>query len=141
MHKSFQVLYLETIVSAETFKYLYINYCYLAYIQTRLDPDRRYICFHNLGLFLSSLSRHLNPPLQLSLDGPNHRLVTRVILKLNLSFKFKVTHLVISRPDNFRYQPGDYVFIRIPDIAQHEWHPFTISSAPEMKGQSHYLFI
>ncbi|KAL3884555.1 hypothetical protein ACJMK2_024688 [Sinanodonta woodiana] len=46
----------------------------------------------------------------------------------------KVTHLVISRPPNFNFQPGDYVFVQIPAIATHEWHPFTISSAPEMKN-------
>lgn len=46
----------------------------------------------------------------------------------------RVTHLVIDRPANFRYKPGDYLFIQIPEIATHEWHPFTISSAPEMKG-------
>uniref|UniRef100_A0A8W8NWX5 NADPH oxidase 5 n=1 Tax=Magallana gigas TaxID=29159 RepID=A0A8W8NWX5_MAGGI len=45
-----------------------------------------------------------------------------------------VCHLVISRPDNFRYRPGDYIFLQIPAIAKFEWHPFTISSAPEMKG-------
>ncbi|XP_053387111.1 NADPH oxidase 5-like [Mercenaria mercenaria] len=45
-----------------------------------------------------------------------------------------VTHLVISRPTNFRYKPGDYIFIQIPEIATYEWHPFTISSAPEMEG-------
>jgi len=39
---------------------------------------------------------------------------------------------------NFRYKPGDYVFIQIPDIAQYEWHPFTISSAPEMEGKIMY---
>lgn len=44
-------------------------------------------------------------------------------------------HLVISRPDNFRYRPGDYIFLQIPAIAKFEWHPFTISSAPEMKGK------
>ncbi|XP_062601698.1 NADPH oxidase 5-like [Saccostrea cucullata] len=45
-----------------------------------------------------------------------------------------VCHLVITRPENFQFQPGDYIFIQIPDIAHFEWHPFTISSAPEMKG-------
>ncbi|XP_019856436.1 PREDICTED: NADPH oxidase 5-like [Amphimedon queenslandica] len=44
----------------------------------------------------------------------------------------KVTHLSITRPPNFNYQPGDYVFIQIPSITRYEWHPFTISSAPEM---------
>ncbi len=43
----------------------------------------------------------------------------------------KVTHLVIRRPPKFRFKPGDYVFINIPTIAKYEWHPFSISSAPE----------
>ncbi|XP_067653727.1 NADPH oxidase 5-like [Haliotis asinina] len=47
----------------------------------------------------------------------------------------QVTHLVITKPPNMKYRPGDYVFLQIPDIAKHEWHPFTISSAPEMAGK------
>nr|XP_012143255.1 PREDICTED: NADPH oxidase 5 isoform X1 [Megachile rotundata] len=43
----------------------------------------------------------------------------------------KVTHLVIKRPPHFDFHPGDYVFVNIPVIARYEWHPFTISSAPE----------
>lgn len=43
----------------------------------------------------------------------------------------KVTHLVIKRPSHFCFRPGDYVFINIPAIAKYEWHPFTLSSAPE----------
>ncbi|XP_044737262.1 NADPH oxidase 5-like [Chrysoperla carnea] len=45
-----------------------------------------------------------------------------------------VTHLVIKRPLNFDYHPGDYIFVNIPAIAKYEWHPFTISSAPEQEG-------
>lgn len=47
----------------------------------------------------------------------------------------KVIHLVIKRPFHFCFRPGDYVFINIPDIAQYEWHPFTLSSAPEDEGK------
>ncbi|NXH24786.1 NOX5 oxidase, partial [Myiagra hebetior] len=43
----------------------------------------------------------------------------------------QVTHLVIQRPKSFHFQPGDYVFLNIPAIAAYEWHPFSISSAPE----------
>ncbi|XP_013401170.1 NADPH oxidase 5 [Lingula anatina] len=50
----------------------------------------------------------------------------------------RVTHLVINRPSNFDYGPGDYLFINIPKIAKFEWHPFTISSAPE---QSEYIWL
>ena len=43
-----------------------------------------------------------------------------------------MTHLVIKRPPNFQYKPGDYVIVNIPQIAEYEWHPFTISSSPDM---------
>lgn len=52
----------------------------------------------------------------------------------------KVTHLVIKRPPHFDFHPGDYVFVNIPAIAKYEWHPFTISSAPEQEGKN-YFFI
>jgi predicted ferric reductase/Ca2+-binding EF-hand superfamily protein len=42
-----------------------------------------------------------------------------------------VTALEVARPPRFTFQAGDYCFVRIPEIARHEWHPFTISSAPE----------
>lgn len=42
-----------------------------------------------------------------------------------------VTRLEIQPPVGFTYRAGDYVFLRIPQIARHEWHPFTLSSAPE----------
>jgi len=45
----------------------------------------------------------------------------------------KVTHLVIKRPKKFHYKAGDYIFINIPAIAKYEWHPFSISSVPELQ--------
>ncbi|MEO8899891.1 MAG: EF-hand domain-containing protein [Polyangiaceae bacterium] len=42
-----------------------------------------------------------------------------------------VTRLDIERPSGFRFSAADYIFLRIPAIAKHEWHPFTVSSAPE----------
>jgi predicted ferric reductase len=42
-----------------------------------------------------------------------------------------VTRLEFERPRGFRYKPGDYVFLRIPAVARYEWHPFTLTSAPE----------
>lgn len=38
---------------------------------------------------------------------------------------------MIRKPRLFNFRPGEYVFIRIPALARFEWHPFTISSAPE----------
>ena len=54
---------------------------------------------------------------------------------------FQVTHLVISRPDDFTFSAGDYVFIQIPDLAAFEWHPFSISSAPEEDGMIFPSFV
>ena len=42
-----------------------------------------------------------------------------------------VTRLEIARPEGFTFRPADYCFLSIPSLARHEWHPFTISSAPE----------
>ncbi|CAF0824051.1 unnamed protein product, partial [Didymodactylos carnosus] len=42
-----------------------------------------------------------------------------------------VVSLNIHRPKSFDFRPGDYVLINIPKVAYYEWHPFTISSAPE----------
>ncbi|KAJ8040310.1 NADPH oxidase 5 [Holothuria leucospilota] len=58
----------------------------------------------------------------------------RTFIKAAVNLPANVTHLIITRPPKFEFQAGDYVFICIPSIARHEWHPFTISSAPEQKG-------
>src|SRR5690606_16008972 len=34
-------------------------------------------------------------------------------------------------PPGFDYNPGDFVFLRVPAVARSEWHPFTLTSAPE----------
>ena len=42
-----------------------------------------------------------------------------------------VTHLKLHRPEGFAFRPGDFLFLKIPALSRFEWHPFTISSAPE----------
>ncbi|XP_057579295.1 NADPH oxidase 5 [Hippopotamus amphibius kiboko] len=60
------------------------------------------------------------------------RMEALCIMEVNL-LPSKVTHLLIKRPSLFHYRPGDYLYLNIPSIARYEWHPFTISSAPEQK--------
>ncbi|XP_043193390.1 NADPH oxidase 5-like isoform X4 [Amphibalanus amphitrite] len=55
----------------------------------------------------------------------------RTYISSGILLPSKVTHLVIRRPSSLVYHPGDYLFVNIPVIAKYEWHPFTISSAPE----------
>ena len=62
------------------------------------------------------------------------KLQVALIMRHVTFIMLQVTHLVISRPEGFHYHPGDYIFINIPEITYTEWHPFTISSAPEMTG-------
>lgn len=45
-----------------------------------------------------------------------------------------VTRLTIERAPAFRFTASDYVFVRLPALSTNEWHPFTISSAPEREG-------
>ncbi len=45
-----------------------------------------------------------------------------------------VTRLELRRPPGFSHRAGDYLFIRVPDLARREWHPFTISSGPEREN-------
>jgi NADPH oxidase 5 len=42
-----------------------------------------------------------------------------------------VIGLDFERPPNFDYWPGDYIFLCVPSLTRHEWHPFTLTSAPE----------
>lgn len=42
-----------------------------------------------------------------------------------------VSGLRIRRPERFEFQPGDYLFLKVPKVSRFEWHPFTISSSPE----------
>ncbi len=48
--------------------------------------------------------------------------------------------LKIDRPPDFEFHAGDYVYVNIPHVAKFEWHPFTISSAPEDEGLSFNYF-
>jgi predicted ferric reductase/Ca2+-binding EF-hand superfamily protein len=50
-----------------------------------------------------------------------------------------VTRLDLCKPRGFHHRPGDFVFLRIPRIAEHEWHPLTISSAPERETLSFHV--
>lgn len=56
----------------------------------------------------------------------------RTYIEKGVILPSRVVHLVIKRPPNFHFSSGDWVFIQIPEVAKTEWHPFTISSAPEM---------
>ncbi|GJN17759.1 hypothetical protein PR202_gb04855 [Eleusine coracana subsp. coracana] len=41
-----------------------------------------------------------------------------------------VLTLQMSKPPNFRYKSGQYMFVQCPAVSPFEWHPFSITSAP-----------
>jgi ferredoxin-NADP reductase/Ca2+-binding EF-hand superfamily protein len=45
-----------------------------------------------------------------------------------------VTMLRFARPPGFTYDPGDFIYLQVPVVARREWHPFTLTSAPEEDG-------
>jgi len=52
------------------------------------------------------------------------------ILQLAIAHPSKVLELQLKK-STFIYKPGQYLFLNCPYIAAQEWHPFTITSAPE----------
>jgi len=47
----------------------------------------------------------------------------------------QVVKLRIKRPREFEFKAGEYIYLNVPNIAKYEWHPFTISSAPEIEDE------
>eukprot|EP00058_Branchiostoma_floridae_P022673 XP_002608163.1 hypothetical protein BRAFLDRAFT_90422 [Branchiostoma floridae] len=71
-----------------------------------------------------------------------HLLYGDMFIREMVLLPYDVTHLVVSRPENFRFRAGDYVYLNIPVLSSFEWHPFTISSAPEQTGlTTHFTVI
>jgi predicted ferric reductase len=42
----------------------------------------------------------------------------------------RITELIVECPPNFVYTPGQYAELKFHPLSSHEWHPFTIASAP-----------
>ncbi|ONL99744.1 putative respiratory burst oxidase homolog protein I [Zea mays] len=42
-----------------------------------------------------------------------------------------VLALKVTKPPGFRYQSGMYVFVQCPEVSKFEWHPFSLTSAPD----------
>ena len=43
----------------------------------------------------------------------------------------KVVALYIQKPKVWDVKAGMYLFVQVPEVSSFEWHPFTITSAPE----------
>ncbi|XP_037418543.1 respiratory burst oxidase homolog protein F-like isoform X2 [Triticum dicoccoides] len=48
-----------------------------------------------------------------------------------MTYTGKVLSLKMAKPPGFRYQSGMYVFVQCPQVSKFEWHPFSLTSAPD----------
>lgn len=75
--------------------------------------------------FLGPAALYITERLLRNIRGSSVTIVKRVS-----ALSSNVVHLELDKPA-FRYKSGQYCFVNCPLISGHEWHPFTISSAPE----------
>jgi predicted ferric reductase len=52
-----------------------------------------------------------------------------------------VTELSFPKSHNFCYNPGQYVYLAIPEISSLQWHPFSIATAPSVDGEHVKFYI
>ncbi|CAF3973602.1 unnamed protein product [Rotaria sp. Silwood2] len=91
-----------------------------------------------LIIYINKLNKWIIGPLSLLLLEKFYSLLTRYSSRSGRTHLHSVTieqsnviSLCIHRPKYFTFKPGDYVTINLPRVALYEFHPFTISSAPE----------
>jgi len=58
---------------------------------------------------------------------------------LSISKNGDVIRLQLKK-DGFKFTPGQYVFLCIPAISFLQWHPFTISSPPNLVGNTFVIY-
>ncbi|KAG6595831.1 Respiratory burst oxidase [Phytophthora cinnamomi] len=100
------------------------------------------MAFHGFARWVAAPQAHywVLPPIIIYLIEKRYRM-TQVfggqtkIAQVQLSKE--AVAIFMKKPKSFskrqRFLPGMYVFVNVPAISKFEWHPFTISSAPEDK--------
>ncbi|MBW0472542.1 hypothetical protein O181_012257 [Austropuccinia psidii MF-1] len=51
--------------------------------------------------------------------------ILAVLIHPNETFEIRM------KRQGFKYVPGQWIFLQMPEVSQFQWHPFTISSAPD----------
>lgn len=51
----------------------------------------------------------------------------------------KMVILSLTRPTLFDFKPGQYAFLRIRDVEDSQWHPFSIASGPDSSCLDFYI--
>ncbi|XP_073526452.1 uncharacterized protein [Phyllobates terribilis] len=59
-------------------------------------------------------------------DHTHHVNIVKAVI-----YSGNVLALYMSKPQAFKYKSGMYLFVKCPDVSSFEWHPFSITSAPD----------
>jgi predicted ferric reductase/Ca2+-binding EF-hand superfamily protein len=115
---------------ANRFELFYFTHLlYVAWLALAIAHAPRFLVFAGVpvaGFLVEQIFRWLR-------RRPPSRVVSALALRSG------VTRIEVERPPGLTFGAGDYVFLRLPAIARHEWHPFTISSAPEQPTLTFHL--
>lgn len=55
------------------------------------------------------------------------------IVDVSITADCEFARVVVKKPKNYEYKPGQYLFINAPCASYLQWHPYTIASAPKNK--------
>ena len=39
--------------------------------------------------------------------------------------------MYVKRPKSYKFMPGQYIRMNVPEISKYEWHPFSLASSPQ----------
>eukprot|EP01114_Cavostelium_apophysatum_P013973 TRINITY_DN3498_c0_g2_i1.p1 TRINITY_DN3498_c0_g2~~TRINITY_DN3498_c0_g2_i1.p1 ORF type:complete len:525 (+),score=130.81 TRINITY_DN3498_c0_g2_i1:127-1701(+) len=103
------------------------------------------LCFHGAGALLEP------PTFWMWFIGPGFLYTIERTIRLLRGSQDTILQLAIAHPSkvlelqmkksSFKYKSGQYLFLNCPYVANQEWHPFTISSAPEEEFVSVHIRI
>ncbi|KAJ4889798.1 Respiratory burst oxidase-like protein C [Raphanus sativus] len=90
---------------------------------------------HFVSDSLQTMSMYLAVPVAFPaceiLIRPFRSSISRVTILKVAVHPENVLSLYMSRPRSFKYKSGQYMFLNCPTISTFEWHPFSITSAPQ----------
>lgn len=105
------------------------------YSHMLFGPFLLVLCFHGAMSWLARASSYIyiTPPFLVYLIERRFRYAKTFAAPVRIMKAMELDGtcaLFMEKPRRFVYRPGMYLFINVPTISTHEWHPFTISSAP-----------
>ena len=114
------------------------NHFYIFYYTHMLYwPITFFNFFHGAGYFGPNFWKFAIIPIGIFVLDRLHRVYKERIAVSLIDFTNMgvVTTISLGKESMPEYSEGHYAFVNCPHVSEHEWHPFTISSAPQGKRE------